>query len=125
MHIAGDQMRQSLNRGIFSYLRLYYWRCRGVSFAGPAFIMAKVLFERFPAKVRVGSDTVFKEGCRLCVCNSDAQIIIGDRVSIGYNTMFFASCSIEVGCDSMIAPNCYVVDANHAISIELPPHLFK
>ena len=40
---------------------------------------------------------------------------IGERTTIGYNTIIMASKSISIGSDCMIAPNVYIVDSNHGM----------
>jgi acetyltransferase-like isoleucine patch superfamily enzyme len=54
-----------------------------------------------------------KFNARLCPCNETAEIAIGNRTTIGYNTLVFASESIKIGKDCMIAPNVYLVDSDH------------
>ena len=44
-----------------------------------------------------------------------AMVSIGERTTIGYNTIIMASKSISIGSDCMIAPNVYIVDSNHGM----------
>lgn len=47
----------------------------------------------------------------------DGKITIGDNVDIGNNTIIYASKSggVTIGNNSMIAANCYLIDADHGI----------
>lgn len=75
-----------------------------------------VKFLRFPRNIYLGDDVILKEGARLCSCNPEAKIIIGDRTTIGYHSFLFSSHSITIGSDCLIAPFVYIVDSNHSIS---------
>lgn len=72
-----------------------------------------VEFMRYPHNIHVGDGVVVKEGARICSCNEKAQIRIGARTTVGYHTFIFASASITVGDDCLIAPFVYLVDSNH------------
>jgi acetyltransferase-like isoleucine patch superfamily enzyme len=78
-----------------------------------AFIERNVRFLRHPEKVSLGANVIVKEGARFCPTNPDARIKVGDWTTIGYHTFVFASLSIEIGRDCLIAPFCYLVDSNH------------
>lgn len=75
-----------------------------------------VEFMRFPKNIYVGNDVIVKEGARICSCNKDAIIRIGDRTTIGYYGFIFASERIEIGDDCLIAPFVYLVDSDHQIA---------
>lgn len=47
----------------------------------------------------------------------DGEIVIGDNVDIGNNTIIFASKNggVTIGNDVSIAANCYIIDTNHGI----------
>jgi acetyltransferase-like isoleucine patch superfamily enzyme len=77
------------------------------------YIDRNVRFLRHPERVSIGSHVILKEGARLCPTNPDAAIAIGDWTTIGHHTFIFASASISVGRDCLIAPFCYLVDSNH------------
>lgn len=71
---------------------------------------------RYPANFKVGSNAVLKEGCKICPCNEQATISIGENTTIGYYTMLFASESIQIGANCLIAPFAYLVDSDHGIA---------
>ena len=56
---------------------------------------------------------IIKSGAKICSCNQNAKISIGERTTIGYHTFLFASNSIRIGDDCLIAPFVYIVDGNH------------
>ena len=92
------------------------WYTRSLGECGTrAFVEKGVQFLRYPGNIWLGSDTVVKSGARICPANSDATIRIGDWTTVGYHTHIFATTSIEIGASCLIAPFCYLVDANHGI----------
>jgi acetyltransferase-like isoleucine patch superfamily enzyme len=70
---------------------------------------------RYPKNIYLGNNLVVKAGARLCPCNQQATIRIGDNTTIGYDTFMFASESIEIGANCLIAPFVYLVDSDHSI----------
>lgn len=52
----------------------------------------------------------------------DGPIVIGDRVNIGNNTMLYASKEggITIGDKTVIAADCYIIDADHGIRAGVP-----
>lgn len=59
---------------------------------------------------------VIKSGARLCACNAQAQISIGENTTVGYHTYMFASEKITIGGNCLIAPFVYLVDSDHSIA---------
>jgi len=74
-----------------------------------------VEFQRFPKNISVEKNVVIKEGTRICSCNEKAKISIGKNTTIGFHNFIFASESIEIGEDCLIAPFVYIVDSDHQI----------
>ncbi len=70
---------------------------------------------RHPARILIGDHVVLKDGATLCACNRDASIRIGDRTTVGYHGYIFATESITIGQDCLIAPFAYLVDSDHGI----------
>jgi len=70
---------------------------------------------RFPQNVGVSDNVVIKEGAKICACNEHATVKIGRNTTIGYYSMIFASDSISIGDDCLIAPFVYIVDSDHQI----------
>lgn len=93
-----------------------FWTLRGVATAGAGvFVEDDVHVMRHPERLHLGAQVILKAGARICPTNPDARIQIGDWTTIGYQTFLFATTSITVGANCLIAPFCYVVDANHGI----------
>ena len=80
------------------------------------FIDKNVEFQRFPKNICIDNNAVIKEGARICSCNEKAIIKIGKNTTIGYHNFIYASESIIIGDDCLIAPFVYIVDSNHQIN---------
>ena len=78
-----------------------------------AYVERNVEFLRHPERVTLGANVIVKEGVRVCPTNPGAEVSIGDWTTVGYHTFVFASLSITIGRDCLIAPFCYLVDSNH------------
>lgn len=83
------------------------------------FIEHDVRLMRYPRNLRIDDDVVLKEGARVCACNAGATIHIGARTTVGYHVFIFASSSIQIGADCLIAPFAYLVDSDHGIARDL------
>lgn len=96
-------------------VRLRQWRfAKRIGYLGRnVFIDKNVEFQRFPKNIFIEEDVVLKEGTRICACNEKALISIGKRTTIGFHNFIFASESISIGDDCLIAPFVYMVDSNH------------
>ena len=75
---------------------------------------------RYHKNVIVSSRVYFKRNSIVGCANQDACISIGENTTIGFNSVIISSSKIEIGSDCMIAPNVYMVDSNHGMSLELP-----
>jgi len=111
--IPQSQLRSSLKFSWLIRIRASWQRCRLGALGDRVFIDSNVGLMRFPRNIQVADEVVIKEGARICACNDQAQIRIGARTTIGYHTFIFASESITVGDDCLIAPFVYLVDSNH------------
>lgn len=110
-----NQLRQHLK-----FTLSHRWRSRSNAFNGVrlgknVFIEKNVQLMRYPHKIVIGDDVVIKEGARICACNSNAAITIGNNSTIGYHTFIFSSDNISIGNDCLIAPFVYIVDSDHQI----------
>lgn len=79
------------------------------------FIDKNVEFMRFPKNISIKANAMIKEGARICSCNENAKILIGENTTFGYHSFLFASASIEIGDNCLIAPFVYIVDSDHQI----------
>ena len=92
------------------------WRDKLKHLGENVHIDKNVEFMRFPENIHVSDNVVVKEGARICSCNDGAQISIGKNTTFGYHSFLFASDSIEIGDDCLIAPFVYLVDSDHEIA---------
>ena len=80
------------------------------------YIDTDVKILRHRNNISIGSEVILKAGTRICSAQQDAVIEIGDWTTIGFHTFIFASQNISIGRNCLIAPFCYIVDANHQIA---------
>ena len=93
---------------------------KGSSVGSDVIIDKNVEILRFPKNVSIGNEVILKEGVKICPTNAKAKVNIGNRTTVGYHTMLFASKNIVVGNDCMIAPFAYIVDSNHLTKKDIP-----
>ena len=106
-------VRGSARFGLIHGLRRA-WTLRGVGAAGIGIHVDRdVRLLRHLRNIRIGDHVMLKEGARLCSAQPDAPVSVGDWTTIGYNTFIFASAGVTIGANCLIAPFCYLVDANH------------
>jgi acetyltransferase-like isoleucine patch superfamily enzyme len=75
-----------------------------------------VEFMRFPQNISIHDNVAIKEGVRICSCNTQATISIGENTTIGYHNFIFASEKILIGANCLIAPFVYIVDSDQQIN---------
>ncbi len=110
-----SQLKKHLKYTFKNWLRAFYQRTRLCFLGKRVWIDRNVEFMRFPANITIMEDVIVKEGARICCCNAEARVSIGERTTIGYHTFIFASERIIVGDDCLIAPFVYLVDSDHGI----------
>lgn len=110
-----SQLRKHLSYSLFNRWRSFVQMKRIGSLGKKVWIDKRVEFMRFPKKIHIDDEVVVKEGVRICACNQKSRISIGKRTTVGYHTFIFASSSIEIGNDCLIAPFVYIVDSDHSI----------
>ncbi|MFH1868824.1 MAG: acyltransferase [Candidatus Omnitrophota bacterium] len=99
-----------------NHLRYFYFKGLLKSCGKRVYFDRNVQFFRFLKNISIGNNVVIKEGAKICTANKDAKICIGANTTIGYHTFIFASESITIGEDCLIAPFVYIVDSDHGIS---------
>lgn len=116
--MGNQQLRNHLKRTLA--VRWRYWRQKQrLGQCGPGiFFEPGVHLMRFPKNIHLGANMVLKSGARLCACNETAHISIGENTTVGYHTYLFASASITIGNNCLIAPFVYLVDSDHSIARE-------
>lgn len=115
-----SQLRRHLPNTYVSRVIAFLHKIRGVRLGPRAVIFASAKLLRYPQKITIGADAIVKGGVHLCPCNDRAQIVIGERTTIGFHTFVYASREISIGADCMIAPFVYVVDSNHSFDRDAP-----
>ena len=78
---------------------------------------------RYPENITLERDVYLKRNSLVGSANEDAIVKIGERTTIGYNSIIMASNHIAIGSDCMIAPNVYIVDSNHGFEENKPFNL--
>ncbi len=111
-----SQLSQYTKFNISNYWRLFLNRQK-LGFCGKKVYFEKnVQLLRFPQNIIIKNDCHLKEGAKVCSCNPEAKISIGEATSIGYDSIIFSSDSISIGDYCMIAPRVYIVDSDHGLS---------
>lgn len=117
-------MNQQLRKHIRPTLRDKYriWRIRQQlgSCGEGVYFEKNTDFMRYPHLIRIGENVIVKEGAKICPCNEQAAVNIGNNTTIGYHTFIFASAGISIGNDCQIAPFVYFVDSDHGIAKDSP-----
>lgn len=116
--MVNEQMTKNLRYTIFNYFRNARQRRRLGSCGKRVFFDKNTHLMRFPKNIFLGDQLVIKEGARICACNANAEVKIGDRTTFGYYSFLFSSEKIIIGHDCLIAPFVYFVDSDHNISKE-------
>lgn len=62
-------------------------------------------------KLYIGSKSEIFPGAYLK--SAPGAVVVGERTSIGEYTIINAMCEVKIGSDCLIAPHCFVTDANH------------
>lgn len=110
-----NQLRKHLRITLKNKIRLFLAKQKLESCGKNVYIDKNVEFQRFPQNISINDNAVIKEGTRICSCNKNAKVKIGKNTTIGFHNFIFASKSITIGDDCLIAPFVYIVDSNHQI----------
>jgi acetyltransferase-like isoleucine patch superfamily enzyme len=111
-----SRVRTAASGGLWHDMRRW-WQLRRVGSAGCGIHMdSGVHLMRYTRHMHFGDNVFFKQGVRLCVAQPQGELRIGSNTTIGYHTTIFASYSVVIGADCLIAPFCYLVDADHGIA---------
>ncbi len=108
-----NQLRQNLKFSIKNKIRFQLAKLKLQFIGKNTWIDKNVEFMRFPKNIKIDQNVVIKEGTRICSCNKNAKISIGENTTIGYHNFIFASEQITIGANCLIAPFVYIVDSNH------------
>lgn len=108
-------VRSSASFGALHALRRW-WVLRGAEAGDGVHVDRNVRLLRHPGNVRIADRVMLKEGVRICPAQPDAIVNVGENTTVGYHTFIFASAGVSIGRDCLLAPFCYLVDANHGIA---------
>ncbi|MDA3894777.1 MAG: DapH/DapD/GlmU-related protein [Desulfobacteraceae bacterium] len=111
-----QQLRLHYQRNFFHKICNAWHRLRGVQVGRNVIIDRSAKLLRYPNQIYIGDDTIIKSGSHLCPCQPSSKIRIGERTTIGFYTLIYASNEISIGEDCMIAPFVHIVDSDHEIS---------
>ena len=118
--MTNQQLRKHLKLTWRTRLRIRLLRKKLGHSGKGVFFERNVEFMRYPKQISIGDYAVVKEGAKICPCNQQASVSIGNRTTIGYHTFIFASKRITIGNDCLIAPFVYIVDSDHGIDRDAP-----
>lgn len=113
--MKNSQLRKHLKWTLTARLRNLSNRLKLGSLGKNVFIEKDVHLMRYKNNIFLADYLVLKSGARICPCNENATISIGNNTTIGYHTYIFASEKIEIGDNCLIAPFVYLVDSDHNI----------
>lgn len=123
--IMNKQLRQHLPGQLILFLTYMIAKLRGAKVHPTSVIYPTAQICRYPRNVAVGRDSILKSGAKLTACNPEAYVSIGERTTVGEQSLIYASCNISIGNDVMIGPRLYVVDTQHGTELGLKMNLQK
>lgn len=115
MKSENSQFRKHLKFTYLNRLRLFLANKKLGSCGKGIWIDKNVEFLRYPKNLFLGENMAIKEGVKICPCNLETKIHIGENTTIGYFSFIFASKGITIGDNCLLAPFVYIVDSNHEI----------
>lgn len=118
--MPNQQLRAHLNRNLLHTLNEKWNRIRGVHVGKNVIIDYSARLLRYPKGIYIGDDVIIKAGSHVCPCRSESSVHIGNRTTIGFYTMIYASSQVVIGNDCMIAPFVYIVDSDHGTARSEP-----
>lgn len=114
--MKNDQLRKHLEFSADHVERQNVEKKRLAHLGSDVFIDKNVELQRYPRNITINDRVVLKEGTRICSCNENAIISVGNNTTIGFHNFIFASERIVIGSDCLIAPFVYIVDSDHEIA---------
>nr|WP_167408784.1 acyltransferase [Halomonas sulfidaeris] len=115
-----EQLRSHINKGWLTILFIFINKIRGVTIGAGTVIYFSAKIMRFPKNIKIGKSVIIKSHAHLCPCNKNAILTIGDRTTVGFYTLVYASEEIRIGNDCLIAPFVHIVDSDHGIDRNVP-----
>jgi len=75
---------------------------------------------RFWKNIDISKGVYFKRNSIVGCATHNSKLSIGENTTIGFSTIIISSGEIKIGSNCMIAPNVYIVDSNHGMSLDRP-----
>ena len=110
-----QQLRMHYRQNLFHKFYYRWNQFKGVGLGKNVIIDKGAKLLRYPRNINIGNDVILKQGCHICPCRVESKVSIGDRTTIGFYTLIYATDNISVGQDCMIAPFVYLVDSDHGL----------
>lgn len=110
-----SQYHKYFNLSLTDRIRNGYLKLRFRGLSSGSYILWGSRLLRFPENIKIGSGSIVKNYCAICACNPNSIIRIGSGCTIGDYSYIYASGSIEIGNNVLIAPFAYLVDSDHGI----------
>lgn len=109
-----DRVKNKIKRSYRSYIFRKTVNCphKNFSLVGDITVINR--------NIQVGQNVCIYPGCMFF---GDGPIVLGDNVSIGQDTIIYASAEgggVTIGAHTMIAAQCYIIDADHGIKSGTP-----
>jgi len=118
------------------FLRSIFYPCLLGACGKKVYFGANVVL-RHPHKIKIGDNVIIDDNCLLDAKGRDNEgiaigsgvfigrnsilsckngdIILRDRVNIGFNSEVFSGSRVEIGADTLVAAYCYFVGGDHAV----------
>ena len=95
---------------ISSIYRHQIFLAKADNLSGDVRVLGSVDFRA--TNVKIGKNVTLYPGVMFW---GDGEIVIGDNVDIGKDTIIFSKESVRIGNDVAIAAQCYIIDSNHGM----------
>lgn len=115
-----SQVRKHTKTRIKHRIRHFIQGLRIKKIGRGVFLDDNIKLLRFPKSISIDDFVMIKEGARICSCNENSSIHIGANTTVGFHTFIYASESITIGSNCLIAPFVYIVDSDHGIAKDQP-----
>lgn len=98
---------------VFSHLLIHTYRLRGYDVdVGASFEGFVSILQGKIGRVVVGTGTIIRAGTRIHAFDN-ARICIGKNTRISQNVTIHAAIDIMIGDNTMIGPDCFILDTDH------------
>lgn len=110
---------KELIRIVDARLRVYWYRALGANIHPKCLLGRRVRLDR-PWNIWMGARCVLQDDVWLNAGGTRAQLHIGQYTFIGRSTQISCTREVTIGEGCLIAPNVFIVDATHGVSLGVP-----